>query len=219
MKLSDAYEHLELHVIDLNKDLPEMLGKAIKAAGGSYSECRSWADRRRFVKIPSTALELVQKVFSLYDIDIVIMRRPTELFLDRTVPPASRAFQSGREVMVSGKAGRLRMRAERDAIVPYLEKLLAFADAPQALELQRANELARREAAIQATQVRLANERTARINAQGEEMLCVLTALLERVGGAGGDLQELVQRGVAAVDAVSTPRETDLPLNALEAFA
>lgn len=216
MKLSDAYASLELHVIDGNRDLPATLGKAIRAAGGSYSEMRSWADSRRFVKVPTTALHLVQSVFNRYEVDIVIMRRPSELFMDRTVPPTRRAFHSGQEVMVSGKAGREQMQKHRDAIILFLERQLAFTETPQAHEMQAANVQARRDAAVQATQDRLANERRARLNGQGDVLLGVLSELLDRIGGAEGELAALVQRGRAAVNAVHTPRETDLPLDALQ---
>ena len=56
----------ELH-LDPSSEFPKRFGKKVKAAGGKYSECRGYCDRR-YVTVPSTCVELIDALLAAYPI-------------------------------------------------------------------------------------------------------------------------------------------------------
>jgi hypothetical protein len=84
---------VELHLLT-NPDLPKKYGKAIKAAGGRYSEARGTGCMHRYVNIPNTARALINTLVAEFGFwhgarsndKVTMIARP---YRDKLPPPVS----------------------------------------------------------------------------------------------------------------------------------
>ena len=80
LELHEAYSNVELHVVD-HGELPKLFGKAIKEAGGSYTECRGY-QHVRYVDIPTARPDLIDAVCRRFEVRCAILRDASELLAD-----------------------------------------------------------------------------------------------------------------------------------------
>ena len=143
LELHEAYAYVELHVTD-HGELPKLFGKAIKDAGGKYTECRGH-QTRRYVDIPTTHTDLIDAVCRRFALDTVILRNERELLTDLRGVPNNRFGRKADDIVLN------RFRAHRDnAVAALLARVRAIAT-PDAWERaeqlrQEREEIARRNA-------------------------------------------------------------------------
>lgn len=187
--LEEAYGELELHIND-GGELPKLFGKAIKASGGRYSECRG-NRHTRYVHIRTSKPELIDTVCRLFMPRTIILRGACHLMSDLKGLENSQ-FGRGRQDEVIGRFDRF-----KDNAVAALELRIntTLTDAVWS----RANWLAAERVEIAKRDAeRNAGFRRASVLAERAEELLGLLSTLSVNNQSAAELVDSVQSEIAA---------------------
>lgn len=80
IKTHEAFDGIEMHIYD-RTEFPALFGKAVKAAGGRYNDCRGH-QHERYVVMPTKSWELATQIMRRFQPNTVILRGPTERYND-----------------------------------------------------------------------------------------------------------------------------------------